>query len=71
MVAVSPDGRQIVYSTQEGLVLRSLDQVTPVLVAGTDGGAREPFFSPDGQSIGFYTQTSTNCRRSSPAAVPR
>ena len=55
-VAVSPDGRQIVYTTQEGLALRSLDQVTPVLVAGTDGGAREPFFSPDGESIGFYTQ---------------
>ena len=55
MVAVSPDGRQIVYTTTDGLALRSLDQVTPVLVAGTDGGAREPFFSPNGQSIGFYT----------------
>ena len=54
-VAVSPDGRQIVYATDEGLALRSLDQVTPALVAGTDGGAREPFFSPDGQSIGFFT----------------
>ena len=55
MVAVSPDGRQIVYVTAEGLALRSLDQVAPVLVAGTDGSAREPFFSPDGLSIGFYT----------------
>ena len=55
MVAVSPDGRQIVYTTTEGLALRSLDQVTPVLVAGTNGTARGPFFSADGQSIGFYT----------------
>ena len=54
LVAVSPDGRQIVYVTSDGLSLRSLDQVAPVLVAGTDGSAREPFFSPDGQWIGFY-----------------
>ena len=53
-VAVSPDGRQIVYNTTDGLSLRSLDQVTPVLVAGTDGNAREPFFSADGAWIGFY-----------------
>ena len=54
LVAVSPDGRQILYVTSDGLSLRSLDQVAPVLVAGTDGSAREPFFSPDGQWIGFY-----------------
>ena len=53
VVAVSPDGRRIVYVTAGGLALRSLDQVTPVLMAGTDG-AREPFFSPDGESIAFW-----------------
>ena len=62
-VAVSPDGLQIVHTTTAGLALRSLDQVTPVLVAGTDGGAREPFFSPDGQSIGFYTQSSNQLQK--------
>ena len=45
------------YTTTQGLALRSLDQLTPVLVAGTDGNAREPFFSANGQSIGFYSQT--------------
>ena len=54
IVAASPDGRHIVYVTTDGLSLRSLDQVAPVLVAGTDGSAREPFFSADGQWIGFY-----------------
>ena len=63
MVAVSPDGRQIVYSTPNGLALRSLNEVTPVLVAGTDGGAREPFFSPNGLSIGFYTRTSNQLQK--------
>ena len=55
MVAISLDGRRIVYVTARGLALRSLDQVTPVLVAGTDGSARAPFFSPNGQSIAFWT----------------
>ena len=54
VVAMSPDGRQIVYLTSDGLSLRSLDQVAPVLVAGTDGGVTEPFFNPDGQWIGFW-----------------
>ena len=54
IVAMSADGRQIVYTTEAGLSLRSLNQLTPVLVAGTDGSAREPFFSPDGEWIGFY-----------------
>ena len=54
IVAASPDGRQIVYTTRVGLSLRSLDQVMPVLVAGTGGSAREPFFSADGEWIGFY-----------------
>ncbi len=54
VVAVSPDGRQIAYTTGDGLALRSLDDVVPALVAGTNGGAREPFFSADGEWIGFY-----------------
>ena len=54
IVAVSPNGRHIVYNTTAGLSLRSLDQVAPVLVAGTEGNGFEPFFSPDSQWIGFY-----------------
>ena len=62
-VAVSQDGRQIVYATTDGLALRSLNQLTPVLLAGTDGSAREPFFSADGQSIGFFTQTGNQLQK--------
>ena len=29
--------------------------MTPVLLAGTDGNAREPFFSADGEWIGFFS----------------
>ena len=54
IVAVSPNGRHIVYNTTAGLSLRSLDELAPVLVAGTEGEGFEPFFSPDSDWIGFY-----------------
>ena len=54
VVAVSPDGRSIVYVTADGLLLRSLDEITPVTVMGADGGPRGPFFSSDSRWIGFY-----------------
>ena len=38
------------------LFLRNLADVDSVLLAGTEGG-RMPFFSPDGQWIGFFTNT--------------
>jgi serine/threonine-protein kinase len=55
--AISPDGTRIAYITRaaEGrqqLTMRQFDQLSPVTFAGTDG-AEEPFFSPDGQSIGY------------------
>ena len=54
-IAVSPDGRQLVYSTPEGLYMRSVDQLTATLVGGTEGDKRDPFFSPDGRWIGYFS----------------
>ena len=59
-VAISPDGRRIVYPARgpEGkqqLATRLLDQSEATLLPGTEDG-RDPFFSPDGQWIGFYTR---------------
>ena len=55
-VAISPDGRRMVYSGPgEGgtrLWLRPLDQLAATPISGTEGGA-SPFFSPDGRRIGF------------------
>jgi len=56
-LAVSPDGRQIAYSTSEGLYIRSLDELTAKLISGTEGDTQEPFFSPDGKWIGFFSVT--------------
>ncbi|HXG89474.1 MAG TPA: protein kinase [Vicinamibacterales bacterium] len=56
--AVSPDGRQIVFTAQaQGdvwrLWIRSLDQPTARPVSGTEDGT-QPFWSPDGRGFGFF-----------------
>jgi serine/threonine-protein kinase len=56
VVAVSPDGSQIVYAARgsdgDRLYLRRRHDPVPVALAGTEG-AIGPFFSPDGRWIGF------------------
>jgi hypothetical protein len=55
VVALSPDGRALVYRVQENgefrLYRRFLDQVNPEPIG--DPGAAEPFFSPDSHWVGF------------------
>ena len=56
--ALSPDGRRIVYSSRQGpgeasLTVRELNQPAGTVLAST-AGADLPFFSPDGQWIGFF-----------------
>ena len=54
-IDISPDGKKIVYSTSKGLYLRSVDELTSKLISGTDEFAIEPFFSPDGKWIGYFS----------------
>ena len=56
--AVSPDGRTIAYSAgrtleTSQLYLRALDSFSARAVHASEG-AQYPFFSPDGQSVGFF-----------------
>jgi serine/threonine-protein kinase len=57
-VAVSPDGRRIVYvgmiDGRRRLYMRALDGWDSVPIAGTEGAAN-PVFSPDGRWIAFTT----------------
>jgi len=50
--ALSPDGSKLVYVADNKLHLRSFDTLETKEIPGSEG-ARGPFFSPDGQSIGF------------------
>jgi serine/threonine protein kinase len=55
LVAFSPDGRHLAYHANQGLYLRRLDLLQASFVTGTaEGGGRSPFFSPDGQALGFW-----------------
>lgn len=51
--AVSPDGRQFVYSTTEGLYHRSMDELDAKIIPGTGENPQKPFFSPDGKWVGY------------------
>src|SRR5688572_2386813 len=58
MVAISSQGH-IAYAADNQLYLRLRDQLMATALGGTAGasiasGARSPFFSPDGQWLGFY-----------------
>jgi serine/threonine-protein kinase len=70
VLALSADGTRVVYAAGQRLYMRSLDsltatpvpgsgvpEATPNALGGTGGGAeagRSPFFSPDGEWIGFW-----------------
>ena len=56
-IALSPDGRRLVFVGRNGLTtrlwIRALSALTAEPLANTDG-ADYPFWSPDGTSLGFF-----------------
>jgi eukaryotic-like serine/threonine-protein kinase len=59
VLAISRDGRRLVYAAERGggrqLFLRTLGDLETRPLEGTTG-ARGPFFSPDGDWIGFFAE---------------
>jgi Tol biopolymer transport system component len=57
-VALSPDGKRIAFAVaglRSALWLRSVDSLNAEQVPGTDSATR-PFWSPDGRSLGFFSE---------------
>jgi len=57
-IAVSPDGSRVAFEAirmtgPSQIWVRALDAVESRPVTGSEGG-RQPFWSPDGQDVGFY-----------------
>ena len=55
VLAISPDGTRLVYSANQQLYLRTMDQMEATPLRGTEGG-HTPFFSPDSEWVGFQSQ---------------
>ena len=58
-VAISPDGRRLAFPARgadgrKQLATRLFNEAAPTLLPGTEGGY-DPFFSPDGEWIGFFS----------------
>ena len=66
MPAVSPDGTQLVYAANvrgtQQLYLRTFDQLDAQPITGSEN-AYEPFFSPDGEWVGFVDPFSSALKR--------
>jgi Tol biopolymer transport system component len=62
-LAVSPDSSTFVYGTTEGLYISSVDALDARLIAGTDKNSVQPFLSPDGQWIGYWSASDRKLRK--------
>ena len=63
VVAVAPDGSQFVYVANDQLYLKKLDEQEARPIAGADGIVTTPFFSPKGNSIGFFSDRDNQIKK--------
>ncbi|MEX2273263.1 MAG: protein kinase [Vicinamibacterales bacterium] len=67
LIALSPDGENLVYVANRRLFLRSLSGLESRPIAGSEGGAEagvlNPVVSPDGTMVAYWTQTDQTLKR--------
>ena len=63
IMALSPDGRQFVYNTLDGLYLRTMGELEARVIPGTESGVLSQTFSPDGQSVVYFEINQGELRR--------
>ncbi len=62
-VAVSADGTKIVYVANEQLYLKNSNEPEERLIQGRDENPLNPFFSPDGQWVGYYSRAENQLKK--------
>ncbi len=62
-LAVSPDGGHFVYRTNEGLYLRSMDELSTKLIVEAGEDPHSPCFSPDGQWIAYASEADQKMKK--------
>jgi len=63
LLAISPDGLNIVYAASQQLYLRTMGEIEPRPIPGTSLNASRPFFSPDGRWIGFFSRNDRKLKK--------
>ena len=65
VVAASPDGNNLVYVANERLYLRAMSSLEDRVIAGSEmsAGVINPVFSPDGQTLIFYSSADRALKR--------
>jgi eukaryotic-like serine/threonine-protein kinase len=63
LATVAPDGSAVVYTAGGRLYRRALNQLDAYPIRGTDGRPFSPFFSPDGQTLGYWDAAASEIRR--------
>jgi serine/threonine-protein kinase len=66
LVALSPDGSSLVYVANNRLFLRSMSTLEARAIAGSEAGGigiTSPVFSPDGQSLAFWSVSERALKR--------
>jgi eukaryotic-like serine/threonine-protein kinase len=55
VLALTRDGRRLAYIADNQIYLRNLDEPDAKPIPGTDENPSSPFFSPDGEWVGFWS----------------
>jgi eukaryotic-like serine/threonine-protein kinase len=63
LAAVAPDGSAVVYTAGGRLYRRAFNELEAHPIRGTDGAPSAPFFSPDGQMLGYWDAAAGELRR--------
>jgi Tol biopolymer transport system component len=64
LLQISPAGDKIVYAARDALYVRTMSNFEAVRISQTAGeGASHPVFSPDGESIAYFSTTEQRLKR--------